>query len=226
MIILQAHNIVKSYFNKPIINGISLEVFSGEYVSIRGRSGSGKSTLLKILCGLTEADSGEIIVDGADITRLRGKQKSIFRSGTIGVVFQEKNLLPDFNVKENILVPNFIARKKIDILYYNKLIEIVGLTDHQKKLPHELSGGMQQRAAIARALISKPKIIFADEPTGSLDSISENSIIELFKLINTELGATILQVTHSDACAEAGSRIVTIDDGKISQETTLGGDLV
>jgi len=218
MLVLKADNVIKSFGETTIINGVDVELQSGEYASIMGRSGSGKSTLLKVLCGLLEVDSGDVVVDGYDITKLKGKQKSIFRSSIIGVVFQDNNLLPDFNVKDNILVPMYISKQKINNEYYESLLAIVGLKGHDHKFPNQLSGGMQQRAAIARALIAKPKIIFADEPTGNLDSKTEKEIIELFKDINKKLGTTILQVTHSDALARSSSRIIVIDDGKIINE--------
>jgi len=216
--ILQAKNVVKKFGDKTIVDGISLDLKHGEYVSIRGRSGSGKSTLLKTLCGLFLADGGEIFVDGYDVINIDGEQKSKFRSQVIGIVFQENNLLPDFNVRDNILTPVFVARKKVDKEYYNKLLDMVGLTEHEYKMPHQLSGGMQQRCAIARALIAKPKIIFADEPTGSLDSKTEAEIIKLFKQVNSELKTTILQVTHSKACVSASTRVIKINDGRIVSE--------
>ena len=224
MVILSAQNVVKQFgTSRPVVNGVDVEIRDGEYVSIIGRSGSGKSTLLRLLCGLEPADNGRIVVDGHDLGLLRGKELSLFRSTVIGVVFQDNNLIQDFSVRDNILTPMYISRRKVDDAYYQKLLRLVGLAQHENKRPCQLSGGMQQRAAIARALIAKPKIIFADEPTGSLDIKTEDEIIKLFQDINTKLGTTILQVTHSDACVRASSRIITICDGKIVDERKEGG---
>jgi len=217
MIIVKCNDIIKTFAgqDKPVLNDVSLELKQGCFVSIMGRSGSGKSTLLRVMCGLIPTDSGTVEVLGYDVNNMTTKECSHFRSSVIGIVFQDNNLVEEFNVEDNILTPIFIAGKKIDKEYYTKLLELTGLTEFRTRYPKQLSGGQRQRVAIARALIAKPQIIFADEPTGSLDSKSELQIMDLFKTINTELGTSIVQVTHSKICADMGFDIIVIDDGRI-----------
>lgn len=216
MALLTLKNISKTYAGaeKPVIDGVSLELPAGCFVSIMGRSGSGKSTLLKIMCGLIEPDCGEVSVAGYNLAALTEKERSNFRSGVIGIVFQENNLIDGFSVEDNIFTPLYIAGKKPDTDYYKKLLALTGTEELCKRMPHELSGGQKQRVAVARALIARPEIIFADEPTGSLDSQSEAEIMELFRTVNRELGTAIVQVTHSESCAKTGNTIIRINDGK------------
>jgi len=219
MTILSCNNLIKRYkLNEaPIINGVSLSFEEKDFVSIMGRSGSGKSTLLKLLCGLLRPDEGTIECAGYSVGILKGKELSKFRSSVIGIVFQDSNLISDFNIQDNILTPLYIAGARPDKAYLDRLLEITEMGSFLKRMPNELSGGQRQKAAIARALIARPKVIFADEPTGSLDSQSELAVMRLFGAVRSELGVTIVQVTHSDVCAEASQRIIRIDDGKIVQ---------
>ena len=216
MPILECKNIVKIFAGKPIINGVSLELEEGCFVSIMGRSGAGKSTLLRVLCGLIDADSGEINIAGYNVHKLSGKKKSVFRSTVIGIVFQDSNLISDFNVEGNILTPLYISGQKLDKEHYDKLLTLLEIKPFLKKMPSQISGGMRQRAAVARALVAKPKILFADEPTGALDSKSEKEMMRLFTAINKEFGTSIIQVTHSDFCAKESRSIIRINDGQVT----------
>ncbi|MCL2630551.1 MAG: ABC transporter ATP-binding protein [Firmicutes bacterium] len=217
MPIVECVNIFKSYVaqEKPVLNGVSLEFNEGCFVSIMGRSGSGKSTLLRIMCSLLKPDSGEVVVAGYNLNKLSPKELSYFRSRVIGIVFQDGNLISDFTVEDNILAPLYIAGQKPDKEYFNRLLELTELKEHLKKFPHQLSGGQKQRTAVARAVIARPSVIFADEPTGSLDSQSEKGIIDLFQSLNTEFKTAIIQVTHSAVCAGAGLSVINIHDGKV-----------
>jgi len=220
MKIVECKDIVKTFVgqDKPVLNGVSLTLDSGCFVSIMGRSGSGKSTLLRVICGLIPADGGTVFVAGHEVEKLSTRQKSKFRSSVIGIVFQDGNLVDEFNVEDNILTPLYIAGAKVDKEYYKRLLKLTELDDMKKKMPNQLSGGQRQKVAIARALIAKPKVLFADEPTGSLDSKSELQIMDLFKLVNKEFGISIIQVTHSKICAGAGTRIIRINDGRIEDK--------
>ncbi|MBT2146027.1 ABC transporter ATP-binding protein [Clostridioides difficile] len=189
----------------------------GEFVSIMGQSGSGKSTLLYILGGLDTPTSGKVYMNGADISHFNDEKMSIIRRRNIGFVFQFYNLIPNLNVEENIMLPLLLDGKNLKD-YKNQLDEIlyiVGLTDRRKHTPRELSGGQQQRVAIARALIGKPEILFADEPTGNLDSKTGIEIIDLLDKINRDNGQTIIMVTHSPEAAKSSSRTITVSDGLI-----------
>ena len=188
-----------------------------EFVSIMGQSGSGKSTLLYILGGLDTPTSGKVYMNGADISHFNDEKMSIIRRRNIGFVFQFYNLIPNLNVEENIMLPLLLDGKNLKD-YKNQLdeiLDIVGLTDRRKHTPRELSGGQQQRVAIARALIGKPEILFADEPTGNLDSKTGIEIIDLLNKINRDNGQTIIMVTHSPEAAKSSSRTITVSDGLI-----------
>lgn len=189
----------------------------GEFVSIMGQSGSGKSTLLYILGGLDTPTSGKVYMNGADISHFNDEKMSIIRRRNIGFVFQFYNLIPNLNVEENIMLPLLLDGKNLKD-YKNQLdeiLDIVGLTDRRKHTPRELSGGQQQRVAIARALVGKPEILFADEPTGNLDSKTGIEIIDLLNKINRDNGQTIIMVTHSPEAAKSSSRTITVSDGLI-----------
>jgi len=220
MTVVSCKNLIKRYDGAatPVINGVSFELVEGCFVSVMGRSGSGKSTLLKLLCGLLTPDSGEVFVAGHNVHCLNSRKRSYFRSRVIGIVFQDNNLISDFCVEDNILTPLYIAGAKPDKDYYNRILELTELSEYRRKMPTELSGGQKQKAAVARALIARPKIIFADEPTGSLDSASEAQIMGLFNAVNREFGISVVQVTHSAACAAAGRGIIRINDGKMVEE--------
>lgn len=200
-----------------VLKDISLQVMQGEFVSIMGPSGSGKSTLLYILGGLDAPTSGHVLLNGTDISRFGDEKMSRIRRQKIGFVFQFYNLIPNLNVEENILLPLLLDGKKIGSYQkqLKEMLDIVGLADHRKHTPRELSGGQQQRVAIARSLISKPEILFADEPTGNLDSKTGAEIMGLLREINQISGQTIIMVTHSPEAAKSSERVITVQDGVI-----------
>ncbi|HHY51753.1 MAG TPA: ABC transporter ATP-binding protein [Clostridiales bacterium] len=200
-----------------VLKDVSLQVEQGEFVSIMGPSGSGKSTLLYILGGLDVPTSGSVRINGIDLSHLDDENMSRIRRQNIGFVFQFYNLIPNLNVEENIMLPLLLdGKKKRDYdKQLNHILEVVGLSDRRKHTPRELSGGQQQRVAIARALIGNPEILFADEPTGNLDSKTGAEIMHLLRNINRELGQTIIMVTHSPEAAKSSSRVITVRDGVI-----------
>lgn len=201
-----------------VLKDISLQVMQGEFVSIMGPSGSGKSTLLYILGGMDTPTSGQVFLNGMDISRFEDEKMSRIRRQKIGFVFQFYNLIPNLNVEENIMLPLLLDGKKMS--EYKKqlyqILEIVGLSDRRRHTPRELSGGQQQRVAIARALIGSPEILFADEPTGNLDSKTGIEIMNLLREINQTTGQTIIMVTHSPEAAKSSSRVITVQDGNLS----------
>ena len=199
-----------------VLNGASMSVKKGEFVSLMGASGSGKSTLLYLIGGLDRDFTGDISVCGKNITRIKEKELSAIRLNKIGFIFQFYNLVQNLNVEDNIMLPSLVAgkskaslKKKLD-----EILRITGLTEKRKAFPAKLSGGQQQRVAIARAVMGDPELILADEATGNLDKKSGDEIMALFRRINKEKGITILQVTHSEQCAEYGDRVVRLDEGK------------
>lgn len=200
-----------------VLKDISLQVMQGEFVSIMGPSGSGKSTLLYILGGLDAPTSGHVLLNGTDISRFGDEKMSRIRRQKIGFVFQFYNLIPNLNVEENIMLPLLLDGKKMGGYkkQLDRILEIVGLSDRRKHKPRELSGGQQQRVAIARALIGNPEILFADEPTGNLDSKTGAEIMNLLREINQNSGQTIIMVTHSPDAAKSSSRMITVQDGMI-----------
>ncbi|WP_295069318.1 ABC transporter ATP-binding protein [Ruminococcus sp.] len=219
--IIKIKAICKSFGEKDsctqVLNKVSLTVGKGEFISLMGASGSGKSTLLYLIGGLDTPDSGEIFLDGRDISKMRDKELSKLRREGMGFVFQFFNLVQNLTVEDNILLP-LIMDGKSPKKYRDRLdsiLETVGLSDKRRSYPNQLSGGQQQRCAIARAVIYEPKILLADEPTGNLDSKSGTEIMELFSRINKEKEITILMVTHSAECAAYSDRIITLSDGKI-----------
>ena len=218
--IIEVNNVSKSFGKNEninhVLNGASMSVDQGEFVSLMGASGSGKSTLLYLIGGLDRDFQGNISVCESDIGSLKDKALSDLRLKNMGFVFQFYNLVMNLNVADNILLPQTInGKKKSDLKKdLDEILEITGLTEKRKAMPNTLSGGQQQRVAIARAVLGNPSIILADEPTGNLDAASTREIMELFQRLNREKGMTILQVTHSEQCAEYGTRIVRIEDGK------------
>lgn len=200
-----------------VLKDISLQVMQGEFVSIMGPSGSGKSTLLYILGGLDAPTSGHVLLNGTDISRFGDEKMSRIRRQKIGFVFQFYNLIPNLNVEENIMLPLLLDGKKMGGYkkQLDRILEIVGLSDRRKHKPRELSGGQQQRVAIARALIGNPEILFADEPTGNLDSKTGAEIMNLLREINQNSGQTVIMVTHSPDAAKSSSRMITVQDGMI-----------
>ena len=218
--IIEVNNVSKSFGKNEninhVLNGASMSVDQGEFVSLMGASGSGKSTLLYLIGGLDRDFQGNISVCGSDIGSMKDKKLSDLRLKNMGFVFQFYNLVMNLNVSDNILLPQTInGKRKADLKKdLDEILEITGLTEKRKAMPNTLSGGQQQRVAIARAVIGNPSIILADEPTGNLDAASTKEIMDLFQRLNKEKGMTILQVTHSEQCAEYGTRIVRIEDGK------------
>lgn len=218
--IIEVKNVNKTFGKNEninhVLNGADMTVEEGEFVSLMGASGSGKSTLLYLIGGLDRSFEGNISVCGKDLGSLKDKELSDLRLKNMGFVFQFYNLVMNLNVEDNILLPQTINGKKKSELKesLNEILEITGLTEKRKAMPNTLSGGQQQRVAIARAVLGNPSIILADEPTGNLDTTSSKEVMELFARLNKEKGLTILQVTHSEQCAEYGTRIVKLVDGK------------
>lgn len=204
------------------LRGIDMEVAAGEFVAIMGRSGSGKSTLLHILGLLDMPTSGDILIDDRNVLKLAEGEKARFRLERLGYVFQEYSLLPEMTILENTYVPALCMG--VENSYRKQameLLEIVGLAERLKHYPHEVSGGEQQRAAIARALINQPKILFADEPTASLDITSARIILELFKKLNKEMGQTIVMVTHEPEDEKHVNRVIRLEGGLVINNNTL-----
>ena len=229
MNIIELKNVYKSFQNgkesADVLKNINLHVKEGEFVSIMGPSGSGKSTLLYLLGGLDQPSSGNVLINGVDLSTLKDDQLCKMRNNDIGFVFQFYNLVPNLNVEDNISLPLMIKGADRNSYKENleKCLRIIGMEDKRKLTPRELSGGQQQRVAIARALVFDPKILFLDEPIGNLDSKNGHQIMELFREINIEHKKTIIQVTHSEQSALYGNKIVKIIDGEI--ETIKNIDL-
>lgn len=213
-IAIEGKNIVKDFelgnTTTRVLKDVSIKVLQGEFVSIMGQSGSGKSTLLYILGGLDTPTRGTVSMNGIDISKFNDEKMSKIRRRKIGFVFQFYNLIPNLNVEENIMLPLLLDGKKTRDYrkQLNEILEVVGLTDRRKHTPRELSGGQQQRVAIARALIGSPEILFADEPTGNLDSATGAEIMDLLRAINQNSGQTILMVTHSPEAAKSSNRVI------------------
>ena len=203
-----------------VLRDVSLRVMPGEFVSIMGPSGSGKSTLLYILGGLDTPTGGRVLLNGTDISSFGDQKMSSLRRRNIGFVFQFYNLIPNLNVEENIMLPLLLDGQKMERCKdrLDRILEMVGLSDRRRHTPRELSGGQQQRVAIARALIGNPGILFADEPTGNLDTKAGADIMSLLREINRSTGQTIIMVTHSPEAAKSSSRIITVRDGRIVQD--------
>jgi putative ABC transport system ATP-binding protein len=200
----------------PALRGISFTVQKGEFVSVVGPSGSGKSTLFYLLGGLTQADSGRVIVDGDDFAKLSDAQRTRMRKKKIGFVFQKFNLLPTLDAQTNIDVAVDIAGNGgYDKAYFQKIIGLLGLEKRLIHRPSELSGGEQQRVALARALINKPAIVLADEPTGNLDTKNSDAVLRMLRHSQQELGQTVLMITHNPEAASYGDRIIHMRDGEI-----------
>ena len=220
-IAVEGQHIVKEFSvgstTVSVLKDISLQVYQGEFVSVMGPSGSGKSTLLYILGGLETPTHGRIFIDGADISGFGDEKMSRIRRQKIGFVFQFYNLIPNLNAEENIMLPLLLDGKKAAGCRerLDQILEITGLSDRRRHTPRELSGGQQQRVAIARALFGSPEILFADEPTGNLDSKTGAEIMNLLHEINQNCGQTIIMVTHSPEAAKSCSRNITVKDGRI-----------
>ena len=197
------------------LDGVNLAVENGEFVAVVGTSGSGKSTLLHMLGGLDRPTSGQVIVDGKDISALKDEALTIFRRRKIGFVFQNYNLVPVLNVHENIVLPIHLDGASVDSAYVDQIIQVLGLESKLQNLPNNLSGGQQQRVAIARALAAKPAIILADEPTGNLDSKTSQDVMSLLKVTSQKFSQTIVMITHNEEIAQMADRIIRIEDGRI-----------
>ena len=219
MKILEVQNLTKNYGKGATLvkalDDVSFSVEEGEFVAIVGSSGSGKSTLLHILGAVDKPTSGKVIIGGVDVFKQNDDKLAIFRRRKVGLIYQFYNLIPILNVKENMTLPILLDGKKADEKYLDELIETLGLSRRVSHLPNELSGGQQQRVSIGRALISRPDIILADEPTGNLDSKASKEIMELLKLSNKKYHQTIIMITHDMNLAKEASRIIKIVDGKI-----------
>ena len=214
---LKATGIYKNYGALPVLKGVDIEISKGEIVSIAGSSGAGKSTLLHILGTLDIADKGEIYLDDEPVFKLNGKKLASFRNKHIGFVFQFHHLLPEFTALENVCVPGWIAGRKTKEVEEKaiSLLDLLGLEDRASHKPGELSGGEQQRVAVARALINNPSIVMADEPTGNLDSKNARELHNLFIDLRKKFGQTFLIVTHNEEMAKMSDRILHMKDGRM-----------
>ncbi|MBB6214361.1 putative ABC transport system ATP-binding protein [Anaerosolibacter carboniphilus] len=199
------------------LKNVDIAIGEGEFVAVVGPSGSGKSTLLHLLGGLDRPTSGKVIVDGVDIYSLSEKELSIFRRRKIGFIFQFYNLIPVLSAEENITLPLLLDRKDVDQKYLGELMEILGLKDRKYHYPNQLSGGQQQRVSIGRALAYKPAIIFADEPTGNLDSKNSKEVLELLRFSVQKYNQTLVMITHDLEIASQADRVITIEDGMIAR---------
>ena len=197
------------------LDDVSLSVSKGEFVAIVGASGSGKSTLLHLIGGVDRPTSGKVYVNDTDIFSMNDDELAIFRRRQVGIIYQFYNLIPIFNVQENIENPLELDGRKADKKEMDEMLERLGLTHRRTHLPNELSGGQQQRTSIGRALITRPSLVLADEPTGNLDTKSSGEIMNLLKRSNHELDQTIIMITHNMELAKAADRIIMIEDGKI-----------
>ena len=222
MDILKVEGLTKIYGkgeNQVIaLDNVSFSVKKGEFVAIVGASGSGKSTLLHLIGGVDRPTSGKVFIDDNDIYAMNDDKLAIFRRRQVGLIYQFYNLIPILNIEENITLPMELDGRKVDQASLDELLKSLGLSARKKHLPNELSGGQQQRTSIGRAMITKPAIILADEPTGNLDSKASDEIVELLKLSNKKYNQTIVMITHDLDIAEAADRIIKIEDGHIVKE--------
>lgn len=225
MEILRVENLTKSYGKNETkvdaIKNVSLSIEKGEFIAITGPSGSGKSTLLHLLGGVDRPTSGKVYINDVDIYNLKIKDLAIFRRRNIGLIYQFYNLIPVLTVKENILLPAELDNRDIDKEYLNDLMKTLGLNDREKHLPNQLSGGQQQRTSIGRALINRPSIVLADEPTGNLDSKNSKEILELLKLSVKKYNQTLIMITHDKDIALQADRIIGIEDGIIKSDEVM-----
>ena len=218
-IVLSARDIHKIYKTSsgdvPALNGISCDFEEGKFYAIIGRSGSGKSTLLHILGGLDRPTRGQVLIDRKDICSMNDEQMAIFRRRHMGFVFQQFNLLEEYNVRNNILMPLKLDGRRPDPRFYADVIDTLGLKEKVNKFPSELSGGEQQRVAIARSVLAKPELIIADEPTGNLDKKTGEEVLELLTTCAAKFGQTLIIVTHDPEIARKADMILCIEDGQI-----------
>jgi len=221
---ISAHQICKIYgigANRvTALDNVSLEIKSCDFISIMGPSGSGKSTLLHLLSGLDRPTSGQLTYDGTNIYSFADKDLAAFRRRRIGFIFQQFNLLPPLTALENICMPLLLDKRQPDNAYLQKLCSLLDIRERLSHLPHELSGGQQQRVAIARALITQPEVIFADEPTGNLDSKNGSEVLALLRQIHQQLGKTLVIITHDSRIAQQATRRLQIIDGILTENQT------
>ncbi len=225
MEILRVENLTKTYGegeNKvEALKNINLSINKGEFVAIIGASGSGKSTLLHLLGGLDRPSTGKVIIDEKSIYDYNDNELSIFRRRKVGFIFQFFNLIPVLDVEENIELPVILDNEKADKNYLDEIINILNLNERRSHLPSELSGGQQQRVSIGRALVNKPSIVLADEPTGNLDSKNTRDVIELLKITAKKFNQTLILITHDTNIATMADRVITIEDGQIIKDTKI-----
>ncbi len=219
MKILEVKNLVKTYGKGNTLvyalNDVSFSIKKGEFVAVVGVSGSGKSTLLHILGGVDYPTTGKVFVNEQDVYKLNENDLAIFRRRQVGLIYQFYNLIPILNVEENITLPILLDNKKVDEKYLEELIKTLGLEKRVNHLPNELSGGEQQRVSIGRALMNRPDLLLADEPTGNLDTKNSAEIVDLLKMANQKYKQTIIMITHDPNLANEAERIITLQDGKI-----------
>lgn len=218
-IILETNQLCKFYGTNEnqvkAVNNVNIQIKQGEFVAIIGKSGSGKSTLLHMLGGLDTPTKGNVVLSGKDMYQMNEDKLAVFRRRKIGFIFQAFNLVSSINVWENIVLPLGLDGRKVDEVYVNDIISTLGIENRIYNLPNTLSGGQQQRVAIARALVARPEILFADEPTGNLDSKTSDEVIALLKMTAKKYGQTIVMITHDDEIAQVADRILIIEDGKV-----------
>lgn len=225
MTLIEVKNLNKIYGSGEAevkaLKNINLNIEQGEFVAIVGQSGSGKSTLLHLIGGIDIPSSGEVIIDGKNIYKLKEKELSILRRRKLGFIFQFFNLIPVLTAQENIEMPVLLDNEKIDKKYMNELLRILGLEERKNNYPSQLSGGQQQRVSIGRALANKPSIILADEPTGNLDSKNSKEVLELLKYCAKKYNQTLILITHDINIAKSADRVITIEDGEITSDEVI-----
>ena len=225
MEILKIENLSKTYGKNEAkadaLKNINLSINKGEFVAIVGPSGSGKSTLLHLIGGVDKPSGGKVYLNDVDIYNLKEKDLSIFRRRNVGLIYQFYNLIPVLSVKENILLPAELDNRKIQKEYLDDLLKTLGLKERENHLPNELSGGQQQRTSIGRALVNRPAIVLADEPTGNLDSKNSKEVIELLKLSVKKYKQTLVMITHDPSIALQADRVITIEDGTIKSDEVI-----
>lgn len=225
MTLIEVKNLNKIYGSGEAevkaLKNINLNIEQGEFVAIVGQSGSGKSTLLHLIGGGDISSSGEVIIDGKNIYKLKEKELSILRRRKLGFIFQFFNLIPVLTAQENIEMPVLLDNEKIDKKYMNELLRILGLEERKNNYPSQLSGGQKQRVSIGRALANKPSIILADEPTGNLDSKNSKEVLELLKYCAKKYNQTLILITHDINIAKSADRVITIEDGEITSDEVI-----
>lgn len=225
MTLIEVKNLNKIYGSGEAevkaLKNINLNIEQGEFVAIVGQSGSGKSTLLHLIGGVDIPSSGEVIIDGKNIYKLKEKELSILRRRKLGFIFQFFNLIPVLTAQGNIEMPVLLDNEKIDKKYMNELLRILGLEERKNNYPSQLSGGQQQRVSIGRALANKPSIILADEPTGNLDSKNSKEVLELLKYCAKKYNQTLILITHDINIAKSADRVITIEDGEIISDEVI-----